>query len=163
MKTAFHGYGFHVIQNNIDFYATAIPASIAAKSLGFMTLEWDEDTLNFRGFNREIKDSHVNKILQYLKSDDCVLPNVIIVYFINEHFEFKAINSLGKKPTVGEVKIKIPIGPDGDKAQVGFVIDGQHRLKALELLPKESAEEELEIPFVILIFTSPTVASYLGY
>ena len=102
MKTAFHGYGFHVIQNNIDFYATAIPASIAAKSLGFMTLEWDEDTLNFRGFNREIKDSHVNKILQYLKSDDCVLPNVIIVYFINEHFEFKAINSLGKKPRLAK-------------------------------------------------------------
>jgi len=107
-----------------------------------------------RGFQRPQIASHIREIRDYLKTPDAVLPNSIVLGFV-EGVEVREL-------TGGLVEIEIDVqGP-----APGYIIDGQQRLSALAALPEKEFElfvsvlvcrdsEELRRQFVLLNSTRP--------
>jgi len=77
-----------------------------------------------KGFQRHQISSHIKEIRDYLRRDDALLPNAVIVAFIDG----VGIKDLGD----GILEIKI----DATDKKPGFVVDGQQRLTALSGIEK---------------------------
>jgi len=77
-----------------------------------------------KGFQRHQISSHIKEIRDYLRRDDALLPNAVIVAFIDG----VVIKDLGD----GILEIKI----DTTDKKPGFVVDGQQRLTALSGIEK---------------------------
>jgi DGQHR domain-containing protein len=106
-----------------------------------------------KGFQRQQVAAHIKEIRAYLERDDAVLPNSIVVAFTR-----------GVTLTADGATAKVEI--DGSDGAVGFVVDGQQRLSALEGLPKKDFEvfvsgivceneEELRKQFILINNTRP--------
>jgi DGQHR domain-containing protein len=106
------------------------------------------------GFQRPQIASHIREIRDYLSADDAVLPNSVVVGFV-EGIKTRDLPD-------GTVEISI----DADNAQGGYVIDGQQRLTALAGLPEKDFTlfvsvlvcrdlEELRRQFVLLNSARP--------
>jgi len=72
-----------------------------------------------KGFQRHQISGHIKEIRDYLKRDDALLPNAVIVAFI-DNVEIKEIGS-----GITEVTI------DARKNKPGFVVDGLQRLQRI--------------------------------
>lgn len=83
------------------------------------------DDGQLKGFQRHQVASHIRDIRDYLARDDALLPNAVIVAFIN--------GVRIKDMPGGVVQVEIE-APEGQKP--GFVVDGQQRLTALAGLDK---------------------------
>ena len=105
------------------------------------------------GFQRPQVAAHIKEIRAYLERDDAVLPNSVVVAFTRG----VRIEEKG-----GAAKVEI----DGSEGTVGFVVDGQQRLSALEGLPQKDfevfvsgilceSEEELRKQFILINNTRP--------
>jgi DGQHR domain-containing protein len=112
------------------------------------------DNGSLKGFQRPQIASHVKEIREYLTYKDAVLPNAIVVAFIDDV-------SLAKVDG-GVVELKINV--NGSKP--GYVVDGQQRLTALSGLPEKDFEvfvsalicqnyDELKRQFVLINNTRP--------
>lgn len=113
-----------------------------------------KDDGQLKGFQRHQIASHIKEIRDYLARDDALLPNALIVAFID-----------GAKVTDqggGIVDVEIEVA-DG---KPGFVVDGQQRLTALSGLEKPGFEvfvsavvckdyNELRQQFVLINNTRP--------
>lgn len=107
-----------------------------------------------KGFQRHQVASHIKEIRQYLDRDDALLPNAVIVAFIEG----------AKVRDVGDGTVKIEI--DASKGKPGFVVDGQQRLTALSGVRKPGFQvfvsalickdyNELRQQFVLINNTRP--------
>ena len=107
-----------------------------------------------RGFQRPQIASHIVEIRDYLRTDDAVLPNPIVVAF-TDHVEV-----VSRDGQVVEITIQV------DDEVPGFVVDGQQRLTALSGLPDKDFQvfvsvlvcqdlEELRRQFVLINSTRP--------
>ena len=107
-----------------------------------------------KGFQRPQISSHIGEIRDYLKTDDAVLPNPIVVAFTD------SVCVTHKNGAIVEVTIEI-----GDEIP-GYVVDGQQRLTALSGLPDKDFQifvsilvcqdfEELRRQFVLINSTRP--------
>jgi DGQHR domain-containing protein len=107
-----------------------------------------------KGFQRPQIAAHIREIRDYLRTDGAVLPNCIVVGFV-DHIEVRECSDGWT-----DVVIDITDGPPG------YVIDGQQRLSALVGLPDKDFElfvsvlvcndyEELRRQFVLLNHTRP--------
>jgi hypothetical protein len=83
-----------------------------------------EEDGQLRGFQRHQIASHIKEIRDYLRREDALLPNALIVAFIGG----VKVKDRGD----GVVDIEIKVG-DG---KPGFVVDGQQRLSALSGITK---------------------------
>ena len=112
------------------------------------------DNGNLKGFQRHQIASHIRDIRDYLGRDDAMLPNAVIVAFING-VELRKI---------GDGLIEIAI--DDANGPPGFVVDGQQRLTALSGLEKPGFQvfvsafvckdyDELRQQFVLINSTRP--------
>jgi DGQHR domain-containing protein len=108
------------------------------------------------GFQRPQIASHISEIRDYLRTDDAVLPNPIVVAFVG-NVEVKS-----RDEQVVEITIRTEQGQDPP----GFVVDGQQRLTALSGLPERDFQifvsilvcpdvEELRRQFVLINSTRP--------
>ena len=108
-----------------------------------------------KGFQRHQVASHIRDIRDYLSRDDAILPNAVIVAFIDG----VKIRDRGN----GIVEVEIDVS-EGKKP--GFVVDGQQRLTALSGLKKPNFEvfvsalickdyNELRQQFVLINNTRP--------
>jgi DGQHR domain-containing protein len=108
-----------------------------------------------KGFQRHQVASHIRDIRDYLSRDDALLPNAVIVAFIDG----VQIEELAD----GVVRVKIDV-PAGEPP--GFVVDGQQRLTALSGIDKPNFEvfvsalvckdyNELRQQFVLINNTRP--------
>lgn len=106
-----------------------------------------------RGFQRPQVAAHIKEIRTYLERDDAVLPNSVVVAFTR---------GITLTPNGSIAKVEI----DGSDGTVGFVVDGQQRLSALEGLPDRDfevfvsgivceSEEELRKQFILINNTRP--------
>jgi DGQHR domain-containing protein len=112
------------------------------------------------GFQRPQITTHINEIRDYLKGDDAVLPNPIVVAF------------------TGDVTIKegagssVTLTVDLSNGVPGVVVDGQQRLTALSGLPEKEFEvfvsallcrdeEELRRQFILINNTRPLPKSLI--
>jgi DGQHR domain-containing protein len=83
------------------------------------------DDGQLKGFQRHQIASHIREIRDYLAREDALLPNAVIVAFING----------AKVKDLGDGVVEVTISaPDGEKP--GFVVDGQQRLTALSGIHK---------------------------
>jgi DGQHR domain-containing protein len=108
------------------------------------------------GFQRPQIASHINEIRDYLRTDDAVLPNPIVVAFIG---------NVEVMPRNGQM-VDLTISVAKEQEAPGFVVDGQQRLTALSGLPDKDFEifvsvlicqdaEELRRQFVLINSTRP--------
>lgn len=106
------------------------------------------------GFQRPQIAAHINEIRDYLAHEDAVLPNPIVVAFV-EGVEIKEIND-----RVSEITIDLTSGPPGS------IVDGQQRITAIAGLPEKNFEifvsalvcndyDELRRQFVLINNTRP--------
>lgn len=144
-STHYKGPAIRVTQKNRTFCYMPMPSKQAAAFLANQTLKWDEKKSAFAGFNREVNESHVISIINGLKQEDTIIPNAVIAYLLSEGFEFKPDGNARAPIETGQAKIFVT----DEKQDVGFVIDGQHRIEALRRIELESGEEDLTIGLVI--------------
>ncbi|WP_420995177.1 DGQHR domain-containing protein DpdB [Cupriavidus sp. 30B13] len=107
-----------------------------------------------KGFQRHQVASHIKEIRDYLKREDALLPNAVIVAFIDG----VKIKDLGDGIASVEINTK--------KGKPGFVVDGQQRLTALSGITKPGFQvfvsalvckdyNELRQQFVLINNTRP--------
>jgi DGQHR domain-containing protein len=112
------------------------------------------------GFQRPQIASHINEIKDYLKREDAVLPNPIVIAF-TDNIEIKEISG-----QIIKITINIENGPPG------LVVDGQQRLSALNLIPEKNFkvfvsallckdDSELRRQFVLINNTRPLPKSLI--
>ncbi|MDP3841306.1 MAG: DGQHR domain-containing protein DpdB [Oxalobacteraceae bacterium] len=113
------------------------------------------DDGQLRGFQRHQVASHIRDIRDYLARDDALLPNAVIVAFLD------SVKIRNLRDGVVEVEI---VAVDG--AKPGFVVDGQQRLTALSGIEKPNFQvfvsalvckdyNELRQQFVLINNTRP--------
>jgi len=107
-----------------------------------------------KGFQRHQISSHIKEIRDYLSREDAILPNAVIIAFIDG----VTLKELGN----GMVQVAITV--EGNKP--GFVVDGQQRLTALSGVQKDGFQvfvsalmckdyNELRQQFVLINNTRP--------
>lgn len=112
------------------------------------------DDGQLKGFQRHQIASHIRDIRDYLSREDALLPNAVIIAFI----EGVQVKNLGQ----GRLEVLI----DDKKGPPGFVVDGQQRLTALSGLHKPDFQvfvsavvcknyDELRQQFVLINNTRP--------
>lgn len=112
------------------------------------------------GFQRPQIASHIQEIKDYLKRDDAVLPNPIVIAF-TDNVEVKELSD-----QVVQITINVENGPPG------LVVDGQQRLSALNLIPEKNFkvfvsallcknDAELRRQFVLINNTRPLPKSLI--
>lgn len=115
---------------------------------------------HLKGFQRHQIASHIRDIRDYLARDDALLPNAVIVAFIDG----VDIQDLGN----GRLEVRI----DDANGPPGFVVDGQQRLTALSGLNKPDFQvfvsalvcknyDELRQQFVLINSTRPLPKSLI--
>ena len=108
-----------------------------------------------KGFQRHQVAAHIREIRDYLSRDDALLPNAVIVAFIDG----VKVKDIGD----GVVQVEISAGKD---EKPGFVVDGQQRLTALAGIDKPDFQvfvsalvckdyNELRQQFVLINNTRP--------
>jgi DGQHR domain-containing protein len=107
-----------------------------------------------RGFQRHQIASHIKEIRDYLARDDALLPNPIVVAFIDQ------VEIRHRADGLVEVEIR------ADKEKPGYIVDGQQRLTALSGISKPGFQvfvsamvcrdyNELRQQFVLINNTRP--------
>lgn len=137
-------------------------SATAAEITNFSTIERiarDGDG-HLSGFQRPQISTHIQEIKDYLKRDDAVLPNPIVIAF-TDNIEIKNISD-----HIVELTIDTKNGPPG------LVVDGQQRLSALNLIPEKNfkvfvsalvckSDAELRRQFVLINNTRPLPKSLI--
>jgi DGQHR domain-containing protein len=106
------------------------------------------------GFQRPQIAAHIHEIRDYLEREDAVLPNSIVLAFIDR------VKVTRVQGNVVEIEVDVTDGPPG------LIVDGQQRLSALAPLSDKSfqvfvsgiicqTEEELRRQFILINNTKP--------
>jgi DGQHR domain-containing protein len=149
-------YEYHVIlPRQSDRYTVFAFCARAEDVLRFAEIDRIGRTKEgaLKGFQRPQVAAHIKEIRAYLERDDAVLPNSVVVAFTR-----------GVTLTANGATAKVEI--NGSDGPVGFVVDGQQRLSALEGLPQKDFEvfvsgivceneEELRKQFILINNTRP--------
>jgi len=134
-------------------YVFAMDGKTIAKQLGVRRMSWHKGKLE--GFQRQLDKKRVRDIALYL-SRNPVLPNALVVALQEGSLTFEALpNQVPGQPRLGRIvvtgKLQEADGqlePVKEADRIGYVIDGQHRLRAIE----ESTLKEGEFPVLIAAF-----------
>jgi DGQHR domain-containing protein len=103
------------------------------------------------GYQRERVERHIAEILNYLKLEEAILPNAIVIAFDNEvRFTPDPRVVRSEWGTPGQLEIPVP-RPSEPKA--GLIVDGQQRVSALaQLAPTR------QFPVIVVAFVAPSDA-----
>lgn len=115
-----------VKQGDVTFYETAIAAGNLTDKDVYKVDAWNLAT--GEGYQREINPQHARKLTRYLETNDGktnVLPQPVVINF-RAPFQVKDLGN-------GMVEITINQWP-------GYVIDGQHRIQAVEKAIEEGTD-----------------------
>lgn len=136
------------------FCFAAEPADV----LGFSEIDrvGRQDNGELKGFQRHQVAPHIKEIRDYLTREDALLPNAVIVAFLDN----VEVRDLGNG--IVDVTISVPEG----QPRPGFVVDGQQRLTALSGIRKAGFQvfvsalvckdyNELRQQFVLINNTRP--------
>jgi DGQHR domain-containing protein len=139
-----------------DLYIFAIDGKSIAKQVGVRRMKWHGTKFKAEGFQRRLDNIRVNEIASYL-SHNPVLPNALVVAFAKGALSFDPLPNQEKdKPQWGKITItgkfqeingKLEPLPE-EEERVGYVIDGQHRLRGIE----SSTLAEGSFPVVVCAF-----------
>ena len=138
-----------------DLYVFAIDGKTIVKQIGIRRMKWHGTKFKAEGFQRRLDNARVNEIATYL-SHNPVLPNALVVAFQKDSLQFDPLPNQEKdKPQWGTIIIKGKLQqvdgnlePLPEEERIGYVIDGQHRLRGLE----HSTLAEGSFPIVVCAF-----------
>jgi DGQHR domain-containing protein len=99
------------------------------------------------GYQRDRVQSHIAQILAYLRQDDALLPNAIVIAF-NGEVTFTPVPGAMRSEwgTLGHLEVPLP---RSGQPKPGFIVDGQQRVSALAQL-----DPTRDFPVVVVSFTS---------
>ena len=101
------------------------------------------------GYQRERVKSHIAQILAYLRQDDALLPNAIVIAF-NGDVSFAPLSGAIRSEWGTPGHLAIPLVRAGER-KPGFIVDGQQRVSALAQL-----EPTRDFPVVVVGFKPPS-------
>jgi DGQHR domain-containing protein len=150
-------YTFHAVRaKQADGHDIFSFAATPEQVLAFSEIErvGRHNNGELKGFQRHQIASHIKEIRDYLGREDAILPNAVIVAFI------EGVTLVEEKNGVLKVTI------DASKIKPGFVVDGQQRLTALSGIQKPGFQvfvsalvckdyNELRQQFVLINNTRP--------
>jgi len=142
-----------------DLYIFAVDGKSITKQVGVRRMKWHGTKFKVEGFQRRLDNSRVNDIANYLNSNP-ILPNALVVAFEKGALSFSPLPNQEKdKPQWGKIIIRGKLREINGKPQplpeeerIGYVIDGQHRLRGIE----GSTLAEGSFPVVVCAFHDVT-------
>lgn len=91
------------------------------------------EPLVLEGYQRHEVTAHIQEIREYIESESPLIPNSIVLAF-DSRVKFVPAKT-GKTATKGATSVlgelQIPLGPQGRRGKVGFIVDGQQRVAAV--------------------------------
>ena len=125
---------------DVEFYILAIDGKTIVSQLGVRRMEWHQKKFKTEGFQRRLDLSRVREIAQYLSDNPPIMPNSIVVAFEPDTVEFEELPSQSDpKVKWGTLTIHCKyqeaegqLSALPEAKRIGYVIDGQHRLKGIE-------------------------------
>lgn len=158
VEKLFNTTALEVKQNPLGYhlYVFIADGKEMAKQVGVRRMKWHKVKFKAEGFQRALDMNRVGEIGTYL-SQNAILPNALVIAFEEGTLEFDPLpgqqeDSVAKFGHL-TVKGKI-IKRDGEEEplpeneRIGYVIDGQHRLKGIE----SSTLPEGSFPIIISAF-----------
>jgi len=127
-------------------------AKTICQQVGVKRMTWQGSQYEPEGFQRYLDTGRVTQIAVYLNNNR-ILPNALVVAFEKDRLTFDPLLGLDKDPIqVGKITLHGKLieangetHPFPEDERIGYVIDGQHRMKAIE----SSIVEEGTFPIVI--------------
>lgn len=133
--------GLKIRQSSVerDLYIFTVDGKTIAEQVGVRRMKWHSTKYQAEGFQRPLDKIRVREIARYLSLNP-ILPNALVVAFEKGSLDFQAIpNQMVKEAEFGRIVIKAKLQEvDGElqplptEQRIGYVIDGQHRLKSIE-------------------------------
>lgn len=133
--------GLKIRQSSVerDLYVFTVDGKTIAEQVGVRRMKWHSAKYKAEGFQRPLDNIRVREIARYLSLNP-ILPNALVVAFEKGSLDFQAIpNQMIKEAEFGRIVIKAKLQEvDGElqplltEQRIGYVIDGQHRLKSIE-------------------------------
>lgn len=138
-----------------DLYVFAIDGKTITKQVGVRRMKWHGAKFKAEGFQRRLDNARVNDIATYLSSNP-ILPNALVVAFKKDSLSFEPLPNQEKdKPQWGRIiirgklqEVNGTLEPLPEEERIGYVIDGQHRLRGIE----QSTLAEGTFPIVVCAF-----------
>jgi DGQHR domain-containing protein len=133
-------------------FVFSVDAKTICQQVGVKRMTWQGGQYPPEGFQRPLDSKRVIQIAIYLNNNR-ILPNALVLAFEKGCLTFDAIPGLDRGPIqVGKITIRGKLmqangemQPFPEDRRIGYVIDGQHRMKAIET----SVIEEGTFPIVI--------------
>jgi len=130
----------------------SIDGKTICSQLGVKRMVWQGGQFQPEGFQRQLDGKRVTEIALYLNNNR-ILPNALVVAFKRGTLKFTHFDGLDKGPIqFGKIELFTTLAQDDngihplpEEDRIGYVIDGQHRMKAIEA----STIEEGSFPVVI--------------
>ena len=149
--------GMKVRQSPIerDLYIFAVDGKTIAKQIGVRRMYWHGPEFKAKDYQRKLDGNRVGVIADYL-NDNPVLPNALVIAFKKDSLSFEALPNQEKdKPQWGTIaiigklrEVNGRLEPLPEEQRIGYVIDGQHRLKGIE----KARLAEGSFPIVVCAF-----------
>ena len=136
----------------IPLFLFSVDGKTICQQLGVRRMAWQGGQYPVEGFQRPLDARRVNDIAIYL-NEDRILPNTLVVAFEGGTLTFDPLPGLDNDPIqVGKITLKGQLSKDKggvyplpEDQRIGYVVDGQHRMKAIE----SSTIEEGAFPVVV--------------
>ncbi len=160
VKANIPAVGLRVKQTSedVELYILSVDGKTIAGQLGVRRMKWHGGKFQAEGFQRALDMTRVKEISTYLSSNPPHMPNAIVVAFEPGTITFDPLPNQEHLDTqFGKVVIhgklledngkRIPV-PESER--IGYVIDGQHRLRGIE----ESTLQKGAFPVILSAFHS---------
>lgn len=169
VERPFETVALEIKQNSLDYnlYVFIADGKEMSKQVGVRKMEWHKEKLKAEGFQRTLDITRVSEIGSYL-SKNAILPNALVVAFKEGTLQFVSLPGQQEDSAARfghlTVRAKYRKGHDEElvplpeNERIGYVIDGQHRLKGIE----SSTLKEGSFPIIISAFYKVDARFQLG-
>lgn len=149
--------GVRIKQSPVEryLYVFAIDGKTITEQVGVRRMKWHGTKFKAEGFQRRLDNTRVSDIAHYLSSNP-ILPNALVVAFEKGSLDFEPLPNQEKdEPQWGKIIIRGKLRevngrlePLLEDQRIGYVIDGQHRLRGIE----QSTLKEGTFPVIVCAF-----------
>lgn len=142
VEKLFNTMALEVKQNSLGYhlYVFIADGKEMAKQVGVRRMEWHKEKFKAEDFQRALDMKRVGVIATYL-SQNAILPNALVIAFEEGTLHFDPlpgqqedlVAKFGHLTIKGKlIKRDGNLEPLPERERIGYVIDGQHRLKGIE-------------------------------
>src|SRR4030042_5279768 len=158
-EVQYHVVGLKTKQSALDveFYVFTMDGKTIAKQVGVRRMTWHRGRFKTEGFQRALDMTRVREIANYLSNNPPIMPNAFVIAFESGAIEFTPFPNQKGQTQLGQLVIRGKLLEENgsmkalpESQRIGYVIDGQHRLRGIE----DSSVEEGTFPVVVAAFHS---------